>query len=263
MGATKRQIGVKALQRNLPGTLEEVELGKEVIVTRNKEEIAKLVPLSAVEDAKAQTPVSSLPQIMALTSLKGGVGKTTVAMHLAQVLVNEGHDVAVLDGDSEKSGYGWSEEAKKISPLPFEVVRANPDTLMSQARELAKQGKLVLIDTPPNDREILRAAATIADLVLVPLLATGMDADRVTRTLVLLQDVEAFRPDFAYALLLNRCDNRKRITRETKEFIGDFSLLEAVVPPLTVYEASFGKPLKHLEPFEAIWGEIKRNWSES
>lgn len=252
-GMTKK-LGVGALRQGLPEALEQVEQhGVEVVVTRHNTAVAKLVPMTA----------PALPRIMALTSLKGGVGKTTIALHLAQVLVNDGHEVVILDADEMQSAYGWADEARQVEPLAYQVVKANPDTVMRQARDFANQGKFVLIDTPPNDREILRSAATVADLVFVPLLTTGMDVDRMTRTLVLLRDIEAVRQDFAYALLLNRCDNRKRISRETKELVADFPLLEAVIPPLTVYESAFGKAPKSLEPFAALWEEVKHKWGEA
>ena len=248
-----KKLGVKALRQGLPEMLEQVEQqGLEVVVTRNNVDVAKLVPLSP----------APLPRIIALTSLKGGVGKTTIAVHLAQVLVNAGHDVVVLDTDSEHSSYGWAAQASNTRPLDFAVVRADPDTMMRQAREYANAGTFVLIDTPPNDREILKSAAAVADLVVVPLLATGMDVDRMTRTLILLSDIEAIRPDFTYALLLNRCDNRKRVSREVRETASQFPIFETVVPPLTAYETAFGKAPKQLEPFESLWGEVVGSWGK-
>lgn len=252
-GMTKK-LGVGALRQGLPEALEQVEQhGVEVVVTRHNTAVAKLVPMTA----------PALPRIMALTSLKGGVGKTTIALHLAQVLVNDGHEVVILDADSERSAQSWAKEASRAGPLGFDVAQANPDTLMRQARDFANQGKFVLIDTPPNERDILRSAAMVADLVFVPLLPTGMDVDRMARTLVQLRDIEAVRDNFAYSLLLNRCDNRKRISRETKEMVADFPLLDAVIPPLTVYESAFGKVPAALGPFTALWQEVKDKWGES
>lgn len=251
---TRKKIGVRELRKDLPGVLEEVQhTGQGVVVMKHKEEVAALVPVGTL-------PISPLPRIIALASLKGGVGKTTVTMHLAAVLADEGHNVVVLDADEEKSAYRWAEEASTSHPLNFKVMQANRDSLMRQARELEKAGHVVVIDTPPNNREILRSAASVADLVLVPLLPTGMDVDRMATTLILLNDIEAIRPNFAYALLINRYDARKRLARETQEEIKNLPRLETYIAALTVYEGAFGKQPTALDAPRAIWQEIKQTF---
>jgi chromosome partitioning protein len=62
------------------------------------------------------------------------------------------------------------------------VVAAERDRLARQARELeGKRGdrRVVIVDTPPNDREVLRTAAFVADRVVVPVAPTGVDVNRL------------------------------------------------------------------------------------
>ena len=125
--------------------------------------------------------------IYSLLYLKGGVGKTTSTMHLAACAHEAGRRVTVIDADDERSAYRWSGFAE----LPFEVVAAERDRLAQPARALEAAGETVFVDTPPNSREILSRAAFVSSSVIVPLIPTGLDMDRMMPTLELLRDVDA------------------------------------------------------------------------
>ena len=249
--ATK-QLGVRALREDLPSILNEVsQSGKPVTVTKNGQAVATIVPGAPLAPATE-------PRIITLASLKGGVGKTTLTMHLAAAIAKEGHSVVVLDADEEVSAVRWFQFAQANDlRLPFAVTPADRNTLMRQARELARAGHTVLIDTPPNNREVLKSAATVADVVLVPVLPTGLDVDRLGTTLELLTDLEAALPTLNYAILLNRFDGRKTFARASNEALNGLPRLETVIRSLSAYEKVFGQAPTELDQFIAVWREIK------
>jgi len=210
---------------------------------------------------KETQPVPSAAQqpglIIALTSLKGGVGKTTITMHLATAVAQAGLAVVVLDADEEVSAVRWQQHADAEGiRLPFEVVAAERNSLMRQARDFARSGRTVIIDTPPNNREVLKSAATVADVVLVPVLPTGLDVDRLATTLELLADLEAALEKFNYAIVLNRFDARKGMAHEANEALNAHPRLETVIKSLSAYEKVFGQVPTELAQFRLIWAEI-------
>ena len=190
--------------------------------------------------------------IYSLLSLKGGVGKTTSTMHLAMCAFEAGRRVTVIDADDEQSAYRWSGFAE----LPFAVVAAERDRLAQQARALEAAGETVFVDTPPNSREILSRAAFVSSSVIVPLIPTGLDMDRMMPTLELLRDVEASRGELDVAILLTRWDGRKRLAQEALEALAAYPILEAKVRALTRYEQAFGTVPSDLEEFRAVWREV-------
>lgn len=194
--------------------------------------------------------------IIVITSLKGGVGKTTTAMHLAAYAAERGQTATVLDADPEGSAASWSRIAAGAGdPLPFAVDRADRNTLSRQARNLEQRG-VVIIDTPPNDREILRASAYLAEHVLVPLKPTGMDVERLMPTLELLRDVTASRGSLDVALLFTHWDARRILSREAVEALEGYPVLDAKVRSLARYEQAFGTKPAHLEEFGQVWEEL-------
>lgn len=190
--------------------------------------------------------------IVAVVNLKGGVGKSTTAIYFATVASDGGEGAVVLDADNEKSATEWAAAGE----LPFEVVPAERDRLARQARALEKGGRTVVIDTPPNDREVLRAAAAVADRVVVPVAPTGVDVNRLRATLEVLLDVEATKGDLDTSILLTRWDGRKKLAREAEQLLGDFPLLGSRIRALTRYEDGFGGRPAYLEEYKGAWKEV-------
>src|SRR5208337_4610512 len=128
--------------------------------------------------------------IYATLSLKGGVAKTTSALHFAAVAASVGKQVTVIDADEEHSAMQWS----GLGAMPFAVVPAERDGLARQVRELSKdKHHVIVIDTPPNNRECLLRAGMLADVCIVPVVPTGLDLNRLRPTVEMLRDIEATR----------------------------------------------------------------------
>jgi chromosome partitioning protein len=106
-------------------------------------------------------------RIVAIASQKGGAGKTTLAAHLAVEAERTGAGpVAVVDTDPQGSLSAWWNTREAPSPLFASVAIARlPDHLRMLER---RQVQLVVIDTPPALTDMIRAAITVTDLVLIP-----------------------------------------------------------------------------------------------
>jgi chromosome partitioning protein len=190
--------------------------------------------------------------IVSVVNLKGGVGKTTTALYFAEAAKEEGYAPVVIDGDMEKSALEWSHAGE----LSFAVVPAEKDALARQARLLEKEGQIVIIDTPPNNRETLWAASAVADHVVVPVAPTGVDVNRLRATLEVLLDVEAIKGNLDTSILFTRWDKRKRLAREAEELLSNFPLLAARIRALTRYEDGFGSRPQYLEEYKEAWSEV-------
>lgn len=85
--------------------------------------------------------------IVALLNQKGGVGKTTLALHLAGQWAGQCRRVVLIDADPQGSALDWSEQrAKEGLPRLFGVVGLARDTLHREAPELARDADHVIID---------------------------------------------------------------------------------------------------------------------
>jgi chromosome partitioning protein len=115
---------------------------------------------------------------IAVSNVKGGVGKTTTAMYLAAVAAERGHrPVTLVDTDRQGSAAEWL-DARPLDDV--ELVEAPSERTASRA--MAREG-LIVVDTPPGDERIVRAVIGRADAVVIPTRAGGVEPTRVVATL--------------------------------------------------------------------------------
>jgi len=129
--------------------------------------------------------------IVTVTSYKGGVAKTTTAVHFAAYLQTLAPTL-LLDGDSTKNATAWGQRG---SGFPFRVAG------IDQAAKLARQFTHIVIDTGQRpSMDDLKAAADGCDLLIIPAVPASLDTDGLGQTIRALQEIGTT----AYRVLLTK-----------------------------------------------------------
>lgn len=160
--------------------------------------------------------------IVALLNQKGGVGKTTLALHLAGAWSAQGRRVLVIDADPQGSALDWAEQrVREGLPRLFGVLGLARETLHKELPDLGRDVDHVIVDGPPRVAGIARSALLAADLVVIPAQPSPFDGWASGEMLRLLDEARIFRPQLRARMLLNRCAARTVIARETADALLD------------------------------------------
>jgi chromosome partitioning protein len=160
--------------------------------------------------------------IVALLNQKGGVGKTTLALHLAGEWARRSQRVTLIDADPQGSALDWSQQrARESLPRLFGVVGLARDTLHREAPELARNVNHIVIDGPPRVAGLMRSALLAADVILIPVQPSPFDGWGSAEMLALLSEARVYRPQLVARFVLNRCGARTVIARETALTLAD------------------------------------------
>lgn len=130
---------------------------------------------------------------IAVMSSKGGVGKTTLALHSAIEAERLGRGpVSIVDTDPQGSAMNWSRRRAsrtgRISPV---AIRADPATLGRNGLSLAdvledlqlEGDATVIIDTMPRHGAACIEVARACDVVLIPCGPSVMDIEALATTI--------------------------------------------------------------------------------
>jgi chromosome partitioning protein len=150
--------------------------------------------------------------IITVASFKGGVGKTTTAVHLAAYLQDKAPTL-LIDGDPNRSASGWN----KRGELPFKVVDER------QAARFARNYEHIVIDTQARPSlEDLQALVDGCDLLVIPTTPDALALDALILTVDALHSLKTDR----FRILLTMIPPKP--SRDGDE--AHASLMEAKVP---------------------------------
>lgn len=116
-------------------------------------------------------------------NLKGGSGKTTLAVNVAGELQTRGRNVELVDIDPQQSATLWAEHGGDAFPVKVSSVGSGRDATragrvqaaIEAADERVGRRGVVVIDCPPELGDNLMLACLLADVVLVPCTPSPLD----------------------------------------------------------------------------------------
>ena len=146
---------------------------------------------------------------------KGGVGKSTLATHLAVWLFDQGFQTALLDTDKQRSSSQWIAE---VEPQIAVRVADTPEECLANVQKLSASHDFVIGDAPGGLEDLSRTLLILADLAIFPISPSILDVRSVagaTTVLRYAQGINGGRPEGR--LVLNKMKTHDNISRELRD----------------------------------------------
>lgn len=237
---------------------------------------------------------------VALTALKGGVGKTSTTVNLAALSADAGHRTLVWDIDPQAGAtaclgvrpklrggaqrlLGTDRDLMgsirpsgidRLDVLPGDVTLREADLIVGGSRKprrslrriltaVGKEYDVVLVDCPPGVGPMTEVLVRAVDLMLVPVVPAPLDLRALDRFRDVVVDLGA--PEELLAPFLSMVDRRKPLHRKLVDEVRTTrSFLGAVVPVSSAVERMPLEqvPTVHAAPRSLASIALRDLWSE-
>lgn len=211
---------------------------------------------------------------IAVTNLKGGVGKTTISVNLAVSFAQRGKSVCIIDTDqNQNSAVEWvtyrSPERPVIQVFPFKLEQISTKTI----NDLEKKFDVVILDGSPQLSELATRTLIVSDYVIIPINTSLFDFKAFEKFLDLLKEVDKNRvaidmPSIKAFAVLNKINERTMLSNEIIGGLQNFDvpILKTKLANRTAYGETTldglgvteGRDKKASEEFNKLVDEIEK-----
>ena len=173
--------------------------------------------------------------IIAITNLKGGVGKSTLSRNLAVYFALQGEKTCIVDTDIEqRTTCDWrNRRAEDIEPVVDVFPMSSTEGLIQDVKTHQQNGyRVIILDGVPQLEKVTTKMILLSNFLIIPITPSIDDLKSFERFLRRYEDAKTVRPEIPAFLILNRYSR----TTESEEMKAAIHLFEqyGILPLQTV-----------------------------
>ncbi len=179
--------------------------------------------------------------IVSVTSLKGGVGKSTLSQNLAVCFAHMGYNVALVDTDTNASSVHWSGLREEDVPAITVMGLTDSNALRKNIQKIHDNYDLIIIDGTPSISKLVSTILVLGDLVLIPIRPSGFDIWATEKFIEHYDQAKTLKDNVQAYFVLNEYNPQANLNKEIKDALGELEIpaLEATIRHRVAYgEAS-------------------------
>ena len=167
--------------------------------------------------------------IVLLGGLKGGTGKSTLATNLAALRALNGHEVLLIDADSQASAAFWAEIRDEAGIKPrVPAVQKRGRRIHDEIKEMSSKFDTIVIDAGGRDNPGLRSSMLASDLLVVPTKASQYDLTSLDDLSVVIEDCLMVNPGLRTLVVLNMAHVNPQVSEghEAREYLAEVAQVD-------------------------------------
>lgn len=175
--------------------------------------------------------------IVVFGGLKGGIGKSTLAVNMAVMAARAGRSVLLVDADAQETSMTWARaraetlhEQPGAIPTPAAVttVAVTGRQIRDELMRLRDRFEVIVVDAGARDTASQRAALSVADKALLPFPPRGPDLWTIDVVAKLIEEIRTINPALRACAFVNQADPREEDNAEAEAAFAEHApILEA------------------------------------
>jgi chromosome partitioning protein len=158
--------------------------------------------------------------IVTIGGIKGGVGKSLIAVNLTVIRALAGKRVLFIDGDEQGTSGDWTDHRIGLGiSTPWTSIRLKGSAVRTEARKMANDYDDIIIDCGGRDTDSLRAALTISDVLVVPFQPKSFDIWTASSVAVMVDEARSINANLKAYAFINCGGPRGSDNRDAQEII--------------------------------------------
>jgi chromosome partitioning protein len=170
---------------------------------------------------------------------KGGTGKSTIATNIATIRTIKGKDTLLFDIDPQKTSTFWASrrDENSIQPRVSSCQKILDSRILNSGIVIRNELKAILpkyddivIDAGGAASEVLRAAMTMADILVLPLMPSSFDVWTLGTVNNLIAEAKNTNPNLIAKVIYNKVAPHPQTARaeieESDEILSDFENIQ-------------------------------------
>ncbi len=162
--------------------------------------------------------------IISITSLKGGVGKSTISQNLAVCFAHMGYKTAIVDTDTNASSVHWSGLREEGLPEITVLGLTDSEALRKNIKKIHNDYDIIIIDGTPSISKLVSTILVLGDVVLIPIRPSGFDIWATEKFIESYEQAKMLKDDMRAFFVINEYNPRANLNNEIKEALNELAI---------------------------------------
>lgn len=159
--------------------------------------------------------------IITVGGIKGGVGKSMVAVNLTVIRALSNKKVLLVDADEQGTSGDWADHRTGLGVnTPWTTIRLKTAAVRTEIKKLSDNYDDIIIDCGGRDTVSLRAALTVSDTFLVPFQPKSFDIWTATKVSELVEEAKSLNEKLTTFTFINCAGSRGNDNDDAKNILS-------------------------------------------